>query len=344
MQTVIDLYQFNIFLLESLLILSIILGMILWIYQKWKSFTPAQKIKTWSKYLSIFIFIEFFVVFISIIIAINEKLALFKPIYNSTSLLNLKDFIFSSAVLNGASISFENFSGLIGVISIVIIYLYFFYVFSNTKYFAERTAIQEKYAAIFWSPVAIVIGGGLLILYLDSITNKTVNGDVFLFVFGFITVMMSVEIPIILRQHFYNNGISFDTGAPDNKIFNYDFIDSFRRLPKSGSGSFIPDLFLALTLIMAFYSYISDCNIFMLILVEFCILTVFFWLRQLSLIPTRKMTIELKDLDSSGNHIPIKNVFIITDSSKGYFVVLHEDNSLTEIMKDSVHQLIYQND
>ncbi|MFZ0181985.1 MAG: hypothetical protein WAL62_02435, partial [Methanoregula sp.] len=116
MQTVIDLYQFNIFLLESLLILSIILGMILWIYQKWKSFTPAQKIKTWSKYLSIFIFIEFFVVFISIIIAINEKLALFKPIYNSTSLLNLKDFIFSSAVLNGASISFENFSGLIGVI------------------------------------------------------------------------------------------------------------------------------------------------------------------------------------------------------------------------------------
>lgn len=179
---------------------------------------------------------------------------------------------------------------------------------------------------------------------MDSITNKPVSGDAFLFVFGFITLMISVQIPIILRQHFYNNGISFNTGAPDNKIFNYNFIDSFRKLPHSGSGSLTPDLFLALTLIMAFYSYISNCNVFMLLLVEFCILTVFFWLRQLSLIPTRKMTIELKDLDSSGQHIPIKDVFIITDSSKGYFVVLHEDNSLTEIMKDSVYQLIYQYD
>jgi hypothetical protein len=152
-QTGITLYKINIFLLETLLILSIIFGAILWTHQKWKSFTPAQKIKSWSKYLLIIISIEFLVVFISIILNVTEKLALFKPIYNTTSLLNLKDFVFSSGSSNGASISFENLSGLIGVISIVIIYLYFFYVFSNTKYFAERALQFKKNMPRFFGPL-----------------------------------------------------------------------------------------------------------------------------------------------------------------------------------------------
>ncbi len=337
------LVQFNKFLLLCCIIFGLFC-IVYFIHQKWVSLIPEQKVKSWAKYLSAFLFFEFCLFLSAISWYIVSKSADITPFYNTTSLLNLKDFIFSSPGPNGATISFENLSGLISVVSILIIFLYFFHVFSNTKFFAERTAIQEKYAAVFWIPIVIVLVGGIFIIFLDEITHKPPYGDAFLLIFGIVNILLSSKIPIILRKYFFTNGVDFDTHQSVEKIFNYNFIDSYRRLPKSGFETFISDLILAFTLLLAFYSYISNCNIFMLILAEYCLLTIFFWIRQLSLIPTKRMTIELKETDTDGNHVPLVNLFIISDSSKGYFVVLDENSTLRQIMKDSIHQIIFQKD
>lgn len=56
------------------------------------------------------------------------------------------------------------------------------------------------------------------------------------------------------------------------------------------------------------------------------------------------MTVELKEKDAHNNFIQIPDVFVITASPKGYFVIVDKNNKVMQIMKDSIHELIYQKD
>jgi len=54
------------------------------------------------------------------------------------------------------------------------------------------------------------------------------------------------------------------------------------------------------------------------------------------------MTIELKQLDNLGHFLKITDVYVMTESANGYFIVVERYNDVSQIMKDSVHALIFQ--
>ncbi len=343
-------FSLTIITLQIILVISVICLIIYFLVKKWKSFHPAKKVKIVAEIQSIIIFFELVVAGILLLSIFNEKLPLIKPIFRMTYIQNLTTFVFSSSTANGSTISLENLSGILGIASVVIVYFYFFYVFSRTGYFTERTEIQEKYAAIFWSPIVLLLFGGLVILPMDNIIFPSANPpvDSLFFLIAIFTVFISIPLPLLLRRYFYNRGTNIDSREPTNWIFQYDFIDTFRKIPTSATedllSSFISDFILALTILLALMGYLLNCNLFMLLIVESCLLIALFWISQLSLIPKRKMTVELKECDASGRHVQIANIFIITDSQNGYFIVLDEKNTLSQIMKDSIQQLIYQNE
>ena len=338
------------------------------ILRNWKNRypEPAQQLTKWAEILSGIIFIEFVAILGFFINVFNDHLPSIESIFNFTYILNLKNFVFlpngvsynsnissglnaSLSVTNNSNLSFENLSGIISIITIFIIYLYFYSVFSNTKYFAEGSEIQEKYAAIFWAPIYTILLASFLVIFIDLIIHSTtILPDFILLIFGLFNFFIVVPIPHLLRKNFYNNGVDFNTKQPLDFIYNYDFIQKFRKLYSladiESNIRHISDLILASTIAIVFLAYIYYCNILILIIVEYCFLSVHFWSSQLNLIPSRRITIVLKECDVFRRHLEIKNVFILSDSSIDYFVVLDEHNTLTEIMKDSIYQLVYQND
>lgn len=243
------------------------------------------------------------------------------------------------------TISLENLSAIISIFSICIIFLYFFYTLGKTRYFGELSDIQEKYAGIFWSSILVMLIAGVFILFLDIVhLSPSIGIDLLLFSIGMVNIAITAFIPSILKKNFYNYGIDFETKKASKYLYNYEFLAKFNRPKTYRYMVFSEDLQLILILTNSILAITYNCNIFMLIIAEYFLLTSHFWASQLKLLPYRKFTIEFKEIDRYSNHKKIENVFIISESPKGYFVILQKNNLVTEIMKDSVHKLIYESD
>jgi len=244
--------------------------------------------------------------------------------------------------------SFENLSVIISIISVASVYLYFFYVLRKTKYFSEISIEQEKYSAVFWGPLLFLVGVGAAILAMDFTAIQTSNSvpflpDFVLFFLGIFNLIITIPIPYFLKRYFYN--FEKDNKAfPEDDLFVYEFIDNFRTLKVASSETLISDSILITTILLAGLGYVFNCNVLLLIFSEICLLLSHFWSSQLRLIPKMKITIELKEKDDLHQFIKIPDIFIITTSPNGYFVILDKNNTVMQIMKDSVHKIIYQKD
>jgi hypothetical protein len=228
-------------------------------------------------------------------------------------------------------------SVLVGTLSIITVYLYFFTILGKTKYFSELTEVQEKYAHCFWRLSIISIFGGLVILIVISSITKTPNPlDGALFCAGFLNMIFLLMIPVILKNNFFNSNQSENKTLKKGNYF-YKFLEDFQKetIPENWSS----DIILVLTCLWVIIAVLFNCNIFLLLMVEFSLLVAHFWSSQITLLPHTKTTIELLP-DNLGNSTKITNVFILLESTKGYFVVLDEKNQTYWIMKNSIHKLI----
>jgi|SRR5208283_657393 len=320
---------------------------------------PAQQL---NKYVKLHFFILFFeMAGILVYLSFNISQPIMMPLLNFTYTYSLQKSIFPSfgpinlapistnitgPILNGGTVSSsDNITAIIGIISVFIIFLYFFSVFGKTKYFAEGSEIQKKYASIFFTPGYSVLWCGIIALMIDGALKNFGNfwPDLFLFLFALFNLCVALPIPYIFRNNFYNEGIDKKTDKLDKYVYNYEFIEKFRHLPHTSFPQFTSDSILMFSIIVAIFAFISNSNILMLIFAEYCLLMVHFWSSQLDLMPLRKVTIEFKDQVTSKFGKTIEHVFILDDSQE-YLLVVQEDNSVREIMRDTVSQIIYQID
>jgi len=356
----------------------ILLGFILGIYyiprwiknlivRKWTQYypEPSQQLVIWIKVLAVILFVEFMGIFVYFMYIFEKNLLVIQSLINITYIQNLKSFIFSSnpvnttsiyaglnsslPVTNYSNISFENLSGIIGIVTVFIIYLYFYSVFSNTKYFAKGSEVQEKYADIFWTPMWSVLIASFIVFFIDGLLHSTsIIADLILIAFGFFNLGIAIPIPLILRKRFFNNRNNLEDNPLKKFDYSYDFIEKFGRFYQAKDNEetirIISDLILALTLAFVIFALIYNCNILSLLIVEYCLLCTHFWSSQLNLIPSTKITLILKECDSNGKHLEIKDLFILSDSSNDYLVILDKDSTCIEIMNDSIYQIIYQKD
>ena len=304
----------------------------------------AEKVYFFAKLQKWFIYFELLVLGSLIYILLSGNSPIMFPILNATSSANLKDLIFIFNPITGSIVSFDNLSLVISVISILTIYLYFFRLLSKSKFYIEISGEQEKYLSIFWYPIIIYIIAGFLILEMDSRVSQSISNSPFVFdvLLGLLIIynfIITILIPFTLKNNFFNYDKSEKFPKKDN--YSYDFINSLSKLPVE-KVQVEEEVILSITIILAILVYFFNCNIILFIMAESSILMAFFWSRQLQLIPNRKMTIELKQVDFKNEHVKIENVFIISESSKGYYVVLNQNNQVTSIMKDSIHDIIFQ--
>jgi len=364
-----NLIYLNSFLLRALIVFlfacAIFLGiwvtfkkLIIWTSNYWTRHfpEPAQQLNKYVETLFTIHIVEMAI----FMVYISSKLSqpVIKPILNLTYTYSITTFVFPSVdtinltplsvnitdsiVTRSSIVSSENITAIIGIVSVLIIFLYFFSTFGKTKYFAEGSEIQKKYASIFFTPAYSVLWFGIIALAIDGALKNFENlgPELFLFCFGFVNLMLATPIPQILRGNFYNDGISRETTKLDRYIYNYAFIENFRQLPHTVYAEFISDSVLMFSIIVAIFALISNSNLLMLIFTEYCLLTIHFWASQLDHIPLRRVTIEFKDQNTSKT---IENAFILEDSQE-YYLIVQEDNSVKEIMKDTVSQIIYQID
>jgi len=298
----------------------------------------AEKLKFFSKHQSRLILIELGLIsIISLILLFIDNSPIRSPILNITSSTNYSNVLTSNQL--------GNIPVFIGIITIVTIYLYFFSLLGKTKYFSERTEEQEKYSSIFFSlPFCLIVGG--FILYFVDFSVVTPNfhriffNSILLLLAGF-NILITAPISNYLSNFFYCTKSSplSSFGKPK---YNYEFIDNFRKLGNILSEDLISENILIITILLFGFAFFFECSIFLLLLTEFCLLIAHFWSSQLRLIPRTKVTIELIDTDSYGNYIKIPDLFILSDSSNGYFVVLGKNNQLIRVMKNSINKLIDQ--
>jgi hypothetical protein len=330
--------QLLIVLIYLRIIYIIALILLLGIYTIYKWFAcknTAEKIRLFSLIQSIFIILE--LIGLSTFIVFNlldASLPNGSNYTNITSSSNFKDFILTDPTV-GISV-------LIGSISIIIIYLYFFNVLRQTKYFSENSEVQKKYSSIFWSFIFFLFLGSIVVLTIDSKINAEREFfDSLLFFIGMVNLGITLPLAYNLKYNFFNSNI------PDSKnlkidSYDYKFIEDFRKLKEYPSENLIGDFILILTLLWAGLVLLINCNIFFLIVIEFSLLLALFWSSQLRLIPKKKTTIELKNKDNSGKNIIINDVFVLSESSKEYIVILDNTNQISHIMKDSIQRFFVQ--
>jgi hypothetical protein len=80
----------------------------------------------------------------------------------------------------------------------------------------------------------------------------------------------------------------------------------------------------------AFIGFLLNLNIFTLILIESTFILMHIWISRIDQIPKDKHTLELSS-DS-----PIKNVYILDDSSDEFYLILSRERGLCKIMKSNV--------
>jgi hypothetical protein len=315
-----------------ILILSIIFFQIIIMWKACEN--TAEQVNFLSGSQSLIIFLELIgltlVTFFNIIFSPTMQ----SQFLNLTSSLKIKDFIITDPT-GGISV-------LIGIISIITVYLYFFTVFGKSKYFSERSQLQEKYFDIFWRAPFFILIGGSLILIAEVIITKT--GNIFdgsLFLIGMINLGSSIPLAYKLKKYFYNTNLVDSEGLKLGD-FDYKFLENFQKLKAPFLEKSTPDSILIMTILWAGLALFFNCNIFLLLFTEYCLLVAHFWSSQLSLIPQKKTTIELLDTDCFGNYHKINDVFILADSSKGYIIILDKENQTSSIMKNSIHRLIDQ--
>ena len=293
----------------------------------------AEQVNFWSGVQSKVIFLELIglSLFAAYTFVHNSSIQL--QLLNMTSTSNLKEVV--SANPTGS------ISVLIGIVSIITVYLYLFSILNKAKYFSEISETQDKYISVFWIlPVFLFIGGLGVISILGALSKQT-TFDVVLFVIGFLNLIITLPIAIKLKKYFYNTNLTESSGL---KLGDYDykFLEHFRKLKAPALEELTSDCILILTFLWAGLALFFNCNIFLLLMMEFCLLVSHFWSSQLKLLPQRKITLELMEKDNLGNPLRITDVFILSESSKGYFVILDESNQKKRVMKNTIFQLIDQ--
>jgi hypothetical protein len=330
------LFLVNTILYPILFLIIIPLNVVIYIFGSWKACkNTAEQVNFLSGAQAIVIFIECMGLIVFTVYKLLTDILMQSEFLNFTSSSNLKNFITTNPT--------QGFSVLVGIFSIIIVYLYFFTVLRKTKYFSENSEVQEKYGSIFWSLPLFILFGGFIILCFQGLINHSQNYfDVALFCVGLINMVSTVPIAYYLKKYFFNLNLSDPNCLEKGKI-DYEFIENFQKLGESFLEGLVSDLILIMTFIWVGLSLIFNCNIFLLLTTEYCLLIALFWSSQLQLIPQKKITIELVETNQLENHTEIKDVYILSESSKGYFLILDKNNQISKIMKDSIYKLIEQN-
>lgn len=239
-----------------------------------------------------------------------------------------------------------NPTGVIAIITSFIAYTYLFFILSRTKFFSENTETYEKYSGIFWNFPLISFSAVFIFFILDipSQDAKRILFNIFLMAVIIYNVIIVYKIPNILKENFYNYNAWKNSKFPKKEQFNYHFLESFKNFSFFDDLRSMPDIIFASTIMIAVLAFLFDCNLFLVITAELALLVTHFWLSQLLLIPRKKMTVELKETNSTHSNEKISDLFLITESSKGYFVFLNNDNKLIHVKYDSVYSMYSQDD
>jgi preprotein translocase subunit YajC len=307
------------------------------IYRPWQACDKnAQRLNFVSKKLAYIIYIELLGLssFIIVYLLIDQPAQ--SQFLNITSSSNLRDFILLSS--NGISV-------FIGIISIIAVYFYFFTILKKTKYFSEISELQEKYTGFFWGTFAFILFGGIVIFGFLFITTKpgaSQNLNILLFALAITNLLGFYHIPVYLKKYLYNSNLS-EMGGLSKGCYDYKFFEDFQT-EDTDYIHWISDCILFITLMLAGLSLFINCNIILLLMAEYSFLLAHYWWGQLQLIPHKKTTIELTDIDRFRNFLKITDVFILSETSKEYIEILNKDNQKSKIMKNSIRRLINQNE
>jgi hypothetical protein len=320
--------------MNAFFIIVLLFALFLYIYWRWKRCqNAAQKVNFFSGWLSLILLLELIGLSFFILFNIIFNQSIQSQFQNFTSTSYIKNVIIGNPTA-GISI-------LIGIISITTLYLYFFSVLGKTKYFSERSEIQEKYSEPFWRIFVFVFFGGLAILFVISTITKTPNPlNWVFFMIGLLNLALTVGIPLILKQNFFNLDL-IETTILKKGDYDYKFLEDFQKEKPPMFEELASDIILIMTFMWVGIALLFDCNIFLLLMLEYSLLIAYFWLRQLAIIPHKKTTIELIP-DKFGNFSKITDVFILFESSKGYLIVLDKNNMTSKIMKNSIYKLSEQ--
>jgi hypothetical protein len=320
--------------MPAVIYISIFLVLLVYSLIKWGACkNHAEKVNYLSGAQSIVITIEFFILVIIAFIELLINSPMRLQFFNYTSSTTVYNFILTNPP-SGISV-------IVGVISIVIIYLYFFTVLQNTKYFSKRSEIQEKYGSIFWTLPFIIICCGIGSLAVLKIANSPINYfDISLFIFTFVNFFSTLPIAYLLKRSFYNSNLDSPPETLNRGKYDYQFINDFKELKSSPLEDFTADFILIMTFILVSLSLFFECNIFVLLSAQFSLLVALFWLSQLRLIPQNKVSLELNDKNADGTYQIIEEIFILSESSDDYFIILSKNNQISKIMKNSVRIVV----
>ena len=297
---------------------------------------PAEKVNFFSKFQSLIIFYEIIGLLVFVLLSlITSESPIQSQYLTIKSSLNLREFILANPT--------ESISVLIGSFSMIIVYLYLFNILGKTKYFLELSdsEVQEKYSAIFWILPFIFLFGGVLFLLIDVMIGKLSTFDTVLFIIGFVNLLTTGFLASNLQDNFFKK-VSDSIGLKKGN-FNYEFIAKYQETKESFFENFNSDSILIITFLLAGASFIFDFNLFILLMTEYFLLVAHFWSSQLQLLPQNKTTIELVDTDCFQNHLKITDVYVLSESPKGYLLILDKKNQITRIMKESIHKYFAQN-
>lgn len=319
------------------------------LYKKIRSFGHFQKQpvsleKTISHIQFVFnvISIQLFL-FSSFLVYILKESNLMGIYLNSMNFSNLTEFLKNDVVYNltcgnqtchiigGTNFSFENLSILIALLTGLIIYTHFFGMISEDPYISMKSETRKKYFWFFENLVWITLVYAFFII--------------FGLIFGVITNFL-FQI-VLLAYAWINMILLFPISENFKKLFeSYDNIEKFNQIAKDkpnlpwykntgilNKGNVISIYIFILTLEFAYFGFLFNINIFLLIFIESSFILMHIWVSRINHIPKDKHILEL----ISGP--PLEDVFVIDDITDEYYVIISKDTGVSKIMKTYVKRI-----
>lgn len=324
------------------------------LYKKIRSVSPFQKQpvsleKTISHFKFVFnvISIQLFL-FSSFLVYILKESNLMGVYLNSMNFSNLTEFLKNDVVYNltcgnqtchiigGTNFSFENLSILIALLTGLIIYTHFFGMISEDPYISMKSETRKKYFWFFENLVWITLVYAFFIFFgliFGVITNFLIQ--IILLAYAWINIVMLVPISENFKKLFenYENIEKFNQIAKDNPNLPW-----YKNSGILNKGDVISIYLFILTLEFAYFGFLLNINIFLLIFIESSFILMHIWVSRINHIPKDKHTLEL----ISGP--PLEDVFVIDDITDEYYVIISKEAGVSKIMKTFVKRIYVKDD
>ncbi|MCK9632040.1 MAG: hypothetical protein M0R30_10390 [Methanoregula sp.] len=267
---------------------------------------------------------------------------------NSMNFSNLTEFLKNDIVYNltcgnqtchiigGTNFSFENLSILIALLTGLIVYTHFFGMIGEDPYISMKSETRKKYFWFFENLVWITLVYAFFIIFgliFGVITNFLIQ--IVLLLYAWINMILLVPISENFKKLFehYDNIEKFNKIAKDKPNLPW-----YKNTGILNKGDVISIYIFILTLEFAYFGFLFNINIFLLIFIESSFILMHIWVSRINHIPKDKHTLEL----ISGP--PLEDVFVIDDITDEYYVIISKDMGVSKIMKTFVKRIYVKNE